>query len=261
MSDPPQQSQGTTVSALTTDSGIDNLSVDCEGGEETTLLPLTSIFHCPFIEECSNSKNGKMGWLCKWCGKKFSPRHQSQAIRHVLKIKLGDIAICTVSIPKEYEDRYRTLYARSTEQMQSKKRVHADIEDALAMKQTVAVVNLLGKRGVAVSGGTKPSSIAAKGSSVTSNSSISFHTKGGSKTSTPFALSSQSSISASIQNTDIRKSHNALVEMTIADFFHCENIPDAVVESPRFKRLVKVCVLSEGFGLTCRILTKEERRK
>ena len=42
---------------------------------------------------------------------------------------------------------------------------------------------------------------------------------------------------------DIRKSHNAIVEMAIADFFHCENIPDAVVEPPRFKRLVKVCRL------------------
>jgi hypothetical protein len=40
---------------------------------------------------------------------------------------------------------------------------------------------------------------------------------------------------------DIRKSHNAIVEMAIADFFNCENIPDAVVESPRFKRLVKLC--------------------
>jgi hypothetical protein len=50
MSNPPQQSQGTTVSALTTDSGIDNSPVDCEGGEETTLLPLMSIFHYPFIE-------------------------------------------------------------------------------------------------------------------------------------------------------------------------------------------------------------------
>jgi hypothetical protein len=26
--------------------------------------------------------------------------------------------------------------------------------------------------------------------------------------------------------------------MAIADFFHCENIPDMVVESPRFKRMV-----------------------
>ncbi len=235
--------------------------MDSGGGEETTLLPLTSIFHCPFIKECSNSKNRKTGWLCKWCGKKFLPRHQSQAICHVLKIKLGDIAICTVSIPKEYEDRYHALYVRSTERMQSKKCIHADIDDALTMKQTIAVVNLLGKCGVAVSGGTThlspdtstpclpsvPFSAAAKGGSITSNSSISCYTKGGSKISTPFALlSSQSSISASIQNMDIRKSHNAIVEMAIADFFHCENIPDAVVESPRFKRLVNVCCLVGG---------------
>jgi hypothetical protein len=31
--------------------------------------------------------------------------------------------------------------------------------------------------------------------------------------------------------------------MAIADFIHCENIPDAVVKLPRFKRLVKVCCL------------------
>ncbi len=90
----------------------------------------------------------------------------------MLKIKLGGIAICTVSIPKEYEDRYRAGYAKSTERMQSNKRVHANIEDALAMKQTVAIVNLLGKCGAAVSGGTIPSSIAAKGNLVTSNSPI-----------------------------------------------------------------------------------------
>ena len=49
---------------------------------------------------------------------------------------------------------------------------------------------------------------------------------------------------------DIRKSHNATVEMAIADFFHCENIPDAVVESPRSKRLVNVDPLIPGHGQT-----------
>ena len=42
---------------------------------------------------------------------------------------------------------------------------------------------------------------------------------------------------------NIHKSHNATVEMAIADFFYREIIPDAVVESPRFKRLVRVCRL------------------
>jgi hypothetical protein len=31
--------------------------------------------------------------------------------------------------------------------------------------------------------------------------------------------------------------------MAIADFFHCKNILDAVVELPRFVRLVRVCRL------------------
>ena len=55
--------------------------------------------------------------------------------------------------------------------------------------------------------------------------------------------SMQPSISASLQNADIRKSNNATVEMAIADFFHSKNIADAVVELPRFARLVRVCRL------------------
>jgi hypothetical protein len=107
--------QGTTVSTLTAKSSLVDLPVVSGVGEDTTLLPLASIFHCPFIEENSSIETRKNGWLCKWCGKTFSPRHHSWAFCHVLKIKLGDIAICTSSIPKEYEDRYRALYARSME--------------------------------------------------------------------------------------------------------------------------------------------------
>ncbi len=96
--------QGTAVSTLTADSSLVDLLMVSGVGEDTTLLPLLSIFHCFFIEESANSQNGKKGWLCKWCGKMFLPRHHSRAICNVLKIKLGDIAICTSSIPKEYED-------------------------------------------------------------------------------------------------------------------------------------------------------------
>ncbi len=121
----------------------------------------------------------------------FLPRHQSRANHHVLKIKLGDIAICTSSIPKEYEDRYRALYARNMEQMASKKRLHTQIDDAMAIKQTLAIANLLGKRGIAVSGGTvsslsmsihsfpsEQSSLATKVGAVASHSSISTSMRG-----------------------------------------------------------------------------------
>jgi len=46
-----------------------------------------------------------------------------------------------------------------------------------------------------------------------------------------------------MHQSDIRRSNDATVEMAIADFFHCKNIPDAVVESSRFKRLISVCRL------------------
>ncbi len=159
----------------------------------------------------------------------------------------------TSSIPKEYEDRYRAFYARSMEQMALKKCLHTQIDGAMAIKQTLAVANLLGKHGIAMSGGTSSSpsmsihssplvqsSLATKVGVGASHSSISTSMRD-SMTSTPLALSSQSSISASIQNMDIRKSHNAIVEMAIADFFHCENNPDAVVELPRFWSTIPSC--------------------
>ncbi len=56
-----------------------------------------------------------------------------------------------------------------------------------------------------------------------------------------FAFFSQRTMS--MMNMDIWKSNNATVEMAIANFFHCKNIPDAVVELPRFIRLVHMCRL------------------
>jgi len=47
-------------------------------------------------------------------------------------------------------------------------------------------------------------------------------------------------------NMDIRHSNNARVEMAIAYFFHAQNIPDAVDESPAFKRLVRQCRLVDS---------------
>jgi hypothetical protein len=178
-----------------------------------------------------------VSWLCKWCGIKFTPRHQSRALKHVLIILCGDIAICTSAIPKNYEDQYRALCDKNVERSLSRKRSHTHIDDALMTKQSLAIANLLEKRGVVVSGGASSSLSMIIPSLPSVQSSVPMTVGAGSRYSsmttynsmrgsTPFGLSSQPSISASIQNMDIRKSHNAIVEMAIADFFHCENIPD-----------------------------------
>ena len=50
--------------------------------------------------------NGKEGWECQWRGLSFKPRHATRAMRHVLKLKGGDIAICKAI------NQYQALYDR-----------------------------------------------------------------------------------------------------------------------------------------------------
>ena len=71
----------------------------------------------------------------------------------MLNITCGDIAICSSVIPKNYEDPYRVLYDRKKEQMLSRKCSHTQTDDALTMKQSLAIADLLEKHGVVVSGG------------------------------------------------------------------------------------------------------------
>ncbi len=50
---------------------------------------------------------------------------------------------------------------------------------------------------------------------------------------------------------DIRKSNNAVMEMVIADFFHCENIPDWAAESSHFQQIIMlVCLVGNDFAVT-----------
>jgi hypothetical protein len=56
----------------------------------------------------------------------------------------------------------------------------------------------------------------------------------------------QPSIDASFQNlsqSDIRVVNEATLDMAIADMCHCENLPDAFVESDRFKLVLKLAKL------------------
>jgi len=193
-SDVYTQSQETTVSTLTAFASIVDLSVVGEE-EDPELAPLMSIFHCSMIKESTNSQNGKICWLCKWCGKMFLPRHQSRALCHVLTIRCGDIAICIARIPKFYEDRYRALCDKSKDRMASKKCSHTQIDDAVQLKQTSAIANLLEKHGVTAVVTTSPSIMSIHSlPSVQSDIPTTVRTMTtarGSIYSTPVALSSQ----------------------------------------------------------------------
>ena len=60
------------------------------------------------------------------------------------------------------------------------------------------------------------------------------------------ARSHQPSIEASMQSAgvrDVRDCNNALLSAAIADLCHCDNLPDRIVESVRFQRVLKVARL------------------
>ncbi len=182
--------------------------------------------------------DGKDGWECGWCGKIFAPRH-ARALQHVLKIKGGDITVCKAAILDQFLKRYQKMYDSGRGRIDSKKRLSNCMYESVALQQESAVRNLLKKHRVVVSGSVLSPSPESPFSSASAGTSTSISVKGGKQNS--FAFSSQRTMSTI--NLDIRKSNNANIEMAIADFFHCENIPDAVVELPRFIQLVRMCHL------------------
>jgi hypothetical protein len=64
---------------------------------EEELPPLHSIFDCAYIVVWVGN-DGKEVWECRWCSKIFAPKHASRALRHVLKIRKNDIAVCKMTI-------------------------------------------------------------------------------------------------------------------------------------------------------------------
>ena len=224
------------------------------------LGPLMSIFQCGYVNQTQS------GWECMWCGKSFVGRHSTRALNHVMKMTKNDVGVCSAVIPDKYLNRYKALFQCLSQRSAVRKRSHEEKHDSVAISQDASVATLLAKRGVMVSLPTIPQRMGTKslgasfsvndGASVASSSSrtLSYPQRKSSSSSrtlsypqrkSPFSFPSmQPSISAAIQNMgDIRKSNNATLEMAIADFFHSENIADAVVESPRFARLVRVCRL------------------
>jgi hypothetical protein len=182
-------------------------------------------------------------WESRWCSNFFAPKHASRALRHVLKIWKNDVVICKAAILEIYHKRYSDLYNANMGRQTAKKRSSGSAEESVAIQQNGAVGNLLQKRGNLGAVSLHQSSFVTPSSSAShlsfargaSGSSTSSYTSIKGQLQPTFAFSSQLAMS---MNMDIRKSNNATLEMAIADFFHCKNIPGSVAESPRFLRLI-----------------------
>jgi len=87
----------------------------------------------------------KEGWECQWCGLSFKPRHATRAMRHVLKLKGGDIAICKAVISARNQDRYQASYDRQFTRVDSKRKSDEILRDSVTEQQEAAVQSLLDK--------------------------------------------------------------------------------------------------------------------
>jgi len=91
-----------------------------EEGGEVCLPTISTVWECAYINY--KDVNGKEGWECQWCGLSFKPSRQAtRAMRHVLKMKGGDIAICKAVISARYRDRYQAFYDRQFPRVDSKR--------------------------------------------------------------------------------------------------------------------------------------------
>jgi hypothetical protein len=156
----------------------------------------------------------------------------------VLKIKRGNIAVCKAAILDKFQKRYQALFDSGRGRIDSKKHSSKCIYECIGLQQESAVGSLLKKCGVVVSGSVVSLLSENPSSSALAGTSTSTSVRGSKQNS--FAFSSPRTMST--MNLDIWKSNNA------TNFFDCENIPDAVVELPRFIRLVRAsCLVKEDF--------------
>jgi hypothetical protein len=213
----------------------DGVSVASESA--ASFPPLKVIWDCLMVERAVMA--GKKAWSCNWCNKTFTPEHATRALKHVLKVTGCGVAVCGAIVKEPYLSRYQSLHEKQSNMTAASKRAADDIEESICSRQQSGIELLSSRREKGISEGI--SGILRLPECFGNSFSSSLSSKKSANSSVSQFFVGQPSISSSLENTsDIRKSNNASVEMAIADFFHCENIADQVVESPRFARLIKL---------------------
>lgn len=174
------------------------------------------------------------GWTCLWCQKYTKVFHSTRALCHLAGVSGSGIVVCKAAIEAAYLARYKLMFATSEKRIASNKGVKTSKENYTAHRQEGAAVNLLNKR--------KKVSAATAMQSFLESDDEPDKPAGGKKK----QRSHQPSIEASMQASsgrDIRDCNNALLSMAIADLVHCDNLADRIVESPRFRRMLKMARL------------------
>ena len=154
---------------------------------------------------------------CLWCGIVWPEAHATRMIAHLLQQPGMHIKPCLGKIDEDLKKIYQELFTRKNSTKAGKKRVHEDSAQSIQDSQSSLAQALVASR--------SPPLLCPPVN------------KGQTSILTGFDRAS---------SNDIRRSNEAQLEMAIADFFHCENIADRVVESTRFKYMLKQARLVGG---------------
>ena len=140
------------------------------------------------------------------------------------------IAICLAIIPAAELTRYKNLFDSIVGKANVRKRGSNDLVGNAALRQDSAVLSLVAKKIKAPLPGR---------GCLDSLSSFSSITASPAKSPNRCNQSSINGLVEKMNQADIRTTINARLEMAIADLMHCENLPDRVVDSPRFKLVLQ----------------------
>ena len=178
-------------------------------------MPLKSIFDDDHVVKLSNGSRSKM--KCLWCGIVWPEAHAMRMIAHLLQRPGMHVKPCLGKIDEVLKQTYQELFTRKNSTKAGKKRVHENSAQSIQDSQSSLAQALVASR--------SPPLLCLPVN------------KGQTSILTGFDQAS---------SNDIRRSNKAQLDMAIANFFHCENIADRVVESARFKYMLKQARLVGG---------------
>ena len=161
-------------------------------------------------------------WQCLRCNQTFKPKHATRAAAHFAKRTKMGIKVCPAAVSADVLKRYIDLFESIVSRADTRKRGSDALLEQYSDRQDSAVISMIANK------------VDSLPSSLSSMSAFSAHSVNSPKK----PRRTQCSINGYIENrrqSDVRTTINARLEMAIADLILSDNLPDRVVESPRFQ--------------------------
>ena len=160
------------------------------------------------------------------CNTTFKPKHATRAAAHFAKKKRIGIKACPAIVPDADLKRYCDLFDSIVGKTDKRKHGADALMDLATQRQDTAAFSLNEKKL------NPPSALSIESS----------------RKSPQHGQSSINGLLDRMHQTDIRTTILAHHEMAIADLMYCENLPDRVVESSRFKLVLQhACFVDSKF--------------